>query len=304
MIVGYSKFMGVKKYVNKRPEKNTRSTSGLSKKSAIRINTAITFLNLSTKKKYVFQKETGKYYTFRLNFITLTLHAKQLGTDREVLKNILEPFLRICRNKYSGFLYVWKAEVQDNGNLHFHLNTNVFITHTWLRKTWNDLQRKSGVVADCVISEPNSTDVKAVLNTKELASYMAKYISKADLYKKPLKRYLSMYKKKLSNKEDYCVLPKNYFANIKRKVEIKLWSCSQILNNVKYNIEGIYEAIYNDMKVVANTCEIVPLEYITLYKGVRLDDRRYPEINRIYYEMIRRVKEYEKDLITKHEVSS
>ena len=108
------------------PSTNISATKSLSWKQAKRIQSYIAWLYYFSKKKEVYCKSTAKKYWFKLNFITLTLSNKQFHDDYYILKNLFEPFIRELRTKKKGLLYVWKAEVQDNGNIHFHINTNYF----------------------------------------------------------------------------------------------------------------------------------------------------------------------------------
>lgn len=78
-------------------------------------------------------------------FITLTLPATQTHTDRELTTNLLNPFLSYARKYFYVRYYVWKKELQQNGNLHFHLVTDRFIKADCLRNAWNRLCNKGKV---------------------------------------------------------------------------------------------------------------------------------------------------------------
>ena len=78
-------------------------------------------------------------------FITLTLPASQIHTDRELTTNLLNPFLSYARKYFHVRYYVWKKELQQNGNLHFHLVTDRFIKAECLRSAWNRLCNKGKV---------------------------------------------------------------------------------------------------------------------------------------------------------------
>jgi hypothetical protein len=47
---------------------------------------------------------------------------------------------------HSLWAYVWKAESQDNGNIHFHIVTNIFIDHKIIREAWNRIIEKFGYI--------------------------------------------------------------------------------------------------------------------------------------------------------------
>lgn len=71
----------------------------LQKKSATRLKNAINLLFHCSQKKTVMNFETKKSFTFRVNFITLTLSAVQVNQDKDILKYCLKPFIRILRKK-------------------------------------------------------------------------------------------------------------------------------------------------------------------------------------------------------------
>ena len=149
-------------------------------------------------------------YNFRTSFITLTLPSKQIHSDVEV-KKCLNHFLTDIRRHLDVNNYVWKAELQKNKNIHFHITIDKFCTYNAIRFYWNRAINKLGYVdrysqkfskmslleyaryrglkvEECKevyfkgVSNnwqiPNSVDVKAVRNDKALKNYLAKYISK------------------------------------------------------------------------------------------------------------------------------
>ena len=90
--------------------------------------------------------------------------------------------LRVLRNKYGMKSYVWKCELQKNGSIHYHLTTDLFIIHTDLRNEWNNITRRHGLLDEFKNQyghdNPNSTDIHAVSNIKDIEAYLVKYISK------------------------------------------------------------------------------------------------------------------------------
>lgn len=238
-LILYDEWMGDRRQA-KMPVFGNKQRKQLSSRAAGRMRDAIEWLVASAKRKHVYQAETGKHFYFRVNFITLTLPGVQTITDREVHRNVFDPFMKWWRRQAPGLLYIWKAEVQDNGNLHYHLTTNTYIHYAKLRNAWNNYCRRAGQFNEDGPADPNSTDVHSVRHVRNLSAYMAKYMTKGDLYKRPLKRWLKLYAKDLANKEkSYTVLPKRYFFNIKRRVEMKHWDCSQVLKKAKLKVENV-----------------------------------------------------------------
>ena len=66
-------------------------------------------------------------YNFRTSFITVTLPAIQEHSDVEI-KACLNLFLNNIRHHFKVKNYVWKAELQKNENIHFHLIFDIIIT--------------------------------------------------------------------------------------------------------------------------------------------------------------------------------
>lgn len=99
-----------------------------------------------SKPKKLPNSRAGKKRTFRLNFITLDLSSDQAHTDQEIKRQILHPFLLEARRKWNINLYLWKAEKQEIGRIHFHIITDKFIPWNELRNVWNKHQQTLGYV--------------------------------------------------------------------------------------------------------------------------------------------------------------
>lgn len=188
----------------------------MSKKAARNIKDKINWLVQLAKNKRVIYPNGTVSTNFKLALITLTLPAKQVHSDKEIKAKCLNQFLTEMRQQYGMKHYVWKAELQGNDNIHFHITTNSFVNHAKVRNIWNRIISKLGYVsayADKMralsfsdyaslrrsqgtksMSEirkgwaaghvnewcnPNSTDVKTVFKVNNLASYLAKYLSKS-----------------------------------------------------------------------------------------------------------------------------
>jgi hypothetical protein len=165
------------------PIPKDRRTHGLiSTKANRRVRNAIDWLVYLAKFKPVHEKATGRTWQFKLNFVTLTLCSKQIHTDAEIKSILLNQFLTELRTKYGCTLYLWRAESQSNGNIHFHVITDVFIPWRTLRTDWNRIQEKLGYVARYTAKagkiDPNSTDVHSIKNIRDLPTYLSKYCSK------------------------------------------------------------------------------------------------------------------------------
>ena len=172
-----------------------------------RLKRAIECLYMITPTVKVFNRSLGRQTKFRLSHLTLTLSAKQ-GTrsDKEINKFILQPFMRDCKRKLGMKNYVWKAETQENGNIHYHIISDLYCDYNIVRKFWNNHQNTFRFIDDFKAvhghDNPNSTDIHYVKNDGQLAAYLMKYIAK-------------------NNTKE-------------RKIEGKVWDCSAKLKQFKY----------------------------------------------------------------------
>lgn len=125
-----------------------------------------------------------------LTFVTLTLPSKQVHSDNEIKRTCLTPFIETLKRKYSVWNYFWRAEAQENENIHFHIIIDSYIEWQKIRKEWNkcvnklkyvdEFERKHGH------NDPNSTDIHGLKNIKSIEAYVIKYCCKQDGYR-PIK---------------------------------------------------------------------------------------------------------------------
>lgn len=210
----------------------------ISKKANKRVQVVIDWMVLLAKEKVLQNPDTKSYYSWKLNFVTLTLPSKQIHGDKVIIKECLQPFLDWCRKSKGVKSYFWRAETQANGNIHFHICTDVFLPWLELKVKWNHFVNKLGYTdrfaAKWNHRTPNSTDVHSLRKVKNVASYLSKYcgknskgviiqLSKAKYYSKGFPMLL------LSEKWNF---PKNN-SKFYRQCYCKLWGCSQNLSKLK-----------------------------------------------------------------------
>lgn len=193
----------------------TKHNGKISAKAKKRIRNACSWLVMCSAKRNI-KLQSGKLIkNFQVSFVTLTLPTAQQHTHAEIKKKCLNQFLVQLRQKFGVKNYIWKMELQKNGNVHFHLTFDKYIHYLAIRKYWNQAISKLGYVAEYArkfntmtesdyinyrssqgfkdkqrskkafafgIStnwqSPNTTDVKSVKNIRSFASYMAKYLTK------------------------------------------------------------------------------------------------------------------------------
>lgn len=147
------------------------------------------------------QRKSGGSIDKYISFITLTLPAKQFHTDLEIKRKALNPFLITIFRKFKVSAWLWKAEPQQNGNIHFHILVNRFCPWQKVRLIWNQIIGSLGYL-DLFEKKhghrnPNSTDIHGLYKDKKgneisfVGAYMAKYMSKKNAGSEKLCRPIS-----------------------------------------------------------------------------------------------------------------
>lgn len=220
----------------------------MSDKANKRVRLAIDWLINIAKEKTLSKNGVQTNFKYKLNFITLTLSSKQHHSDNEIKNKLLNQFLTELRTKHKCENYLWRAESQRNGNIHFHICTDVFIAWRKLRTDWNRIQQKLDYIQDYKIKtgkeDPNSTDVHSIVKVKNLSAYLSKYCSKNS------KGYVVMVSKasatpfKPSSFLTYKHPIINKKANFYRQIYGRLWGMSSNLSKLKsasQEISGVLE---------------------------------------------------------------
>lgn len=231
---------------NKMPLDNKHNFQ-LSAKAATRIKEKVTWLYELARNKTITTSSGKILQSFKMNFITLTLPAQQEHSTAHITANCLNQFLTECKKSNNLENYVWRLEYQKNGNVHYHIATDCYLEFEYVRSVWNRCLNKlgyidayhdifsklsfqeynnrvnaSGETPINVISErfavglrsnwrmPNTVDVRAVSNAKNIAFYISKYITKSE----PIK---------ISDKT---------IARDSDKSNMRLWFCSGSLSKL------------------------------------------------------------------------
>jgi len=198
-------------------QEENKTKGNLSVNSVRKMKFALELLIASSLPKKAFNRKTKKHYTFKINFLTLTLSAHhELLTDKDIKYKMLNSFLTQMKQRHGMRSYVWKAELQRNGQLHFHITSDTYLPWESVREVWNRLQAQNGIIAlyrrnmqewhyygfkprkDLYKhwplyaqkrayatgmkehwSNPNSTDIHSVQHVNNLTTYMIKYMMKS-----------------------------------------------------------------------------------------------------------------------------
>lgn len=150
-------------------------------------------------------------------FVTLTLCFRQSHGDKFIKRRMLNRFIKRLKDKYKVKNYMWRAEPQDNDNIHFHIIVDRYIHYMQLRKDWNNVlgqyeyidkfvkrmcevysigdgkafsarRDKNGVALSEKMNpeseqswyNPNSTDIHKLHEIKNVKAYLCKYMTKGD----------------------------------------------------------------------------------------------------------------------------
>lgn len=132
----------------------------------------------------IHKTKKGKNLKYRLQFITLTLSKDQVEEDKKITKKLLNDFLNNMRNVYYWRNYLWVAEKQQNGNIHYHIITDSNTSYWTVLINWNRIQEKYGYHKKIGEGKgiwenmSNSVDVRRVGNIKKIKYYLSKYVTK------------------------------------------------------------------------------------------------------------------------------
>lgn len=242
-------------------------------------------------------KGVGKLYKRNKHlptFVTLTLSSRQVHTDEFIKRHMLNRFIAILRDNGYCEGFVWKAEKQRNGNVHFHLLLPNYVPHDYIRKVWNYIQNDNGYIAEyrriqkdkhkngfyydikmekkwprieqykaynygisTNWSNPNSTDIHSLRKVRNTTAYIAKYMGKKEQDKK-------------------------------EKVSGRLWGRSDNVEQLQAPQSEVNETLATELMALEGEgyLETTETEYCTIYrfKHSVVTDFTKTELYRIYKE--------------------
>lgn len=265
----------------KRPRNNSAGRS-LSPKAADRLALNIEWLVFLARKKKAFNPKTKQPFTFKINFITLTLPCLQFHDDDTLKNKCLNQFLTECRKICNLKNYVWRAECQKNGNLHIHLTADVYLNAYLLRSIWNRCLSKLGYIdryhakfAGCSfpeyirLVEPNHpflVNFRKFKNKKYRAHLLRKKGTPVDVLRRRWDygrqsnwrapnttdihsvrkvRDLAAYLRKYVTKDSTAVNSDGRYVLQARRISGRLWGCSQSLSKLRTVRTVVTNTIHN-----------------------------------------------------------
>jgi len=203
-----SRNVGNRYQLNKNSNDIHKTYNGkVNKHTQKRIRRAVDILSQISDWQKVYNPITMKNDVIRLVFITLTIPNSTIKpTGKQGYQQLLKPFIQTMKRLHNMHTYIWKAELQKNGMIHYHITTNTFIRYDIIKKRWNELLTKHNYLTDYYTKhlhyDANSTDVHKVYNDNMIEAYLEKYISKV-------------------NDDELSIIG-------------KVWDCSQDLKGAKY----------------------------------------------------------------------
>lgn len=232
----------------KKTEKLKRSKSTelqipFEKESEVEIEKRIYKLNKSKVKKKC-------YALSRLNkskaFLAFYSISFPINLSDEVCYKLFNIWLTRCRKATGLNTYLWVAERQKNGTIHFHLLTNDFmaikIVNGFMAKALKT-EKKTGndVLKQVNIEAYNGVDVKKVSNNrKSLIGYLIKYVAKNNIEFYRLPWHCSRDVSVLNTSTNF-IEPddKKYFDKLPLIKDIsKIEDLYRVKKTEKYNVAG------------------------------------------------------------------
>lgn len=199
------------------------------RKSMMRMRRCLNFFWLFSETKWTYSKIDKRNHKYRMAFITLTLSSEQKHEDEYIKIHMLGAFLKWAFREGKSRHYLWKAEVQDNGNIHFHITMNSWIHYAQIRQKWNHIQWKHGYIT--AEQDPNSTDVHSVRNEGRFIGYMTKYMCKQYETRKERRHSKSIpfAKSAIEQQLAYMSIGEVGLPEFKRQIDGKSWAASRSL---------------------------------------------------------------------------
>lgn len=174
-------------------------------------------------------KQAGADHGIYFSFCTLTLPVKQFHGDKVLKQDLLNPFIKALIRDHGVVNYLWRAEPQRTGNLHFHLFLDRFIAYDLIRSYWDYHLEFLGYITAYAEQSgslfPPATQIVTVPKDGQLRDYIAKYLSKAQARRRSILP------------EDPMDLEKPKHERGPKKTRISYWAEGVEKNGTKYEYE-------------------------------------------------------------------
>ena len=121
----------------------------------------------------------GRKLRHRQGFLTLTLPGVASEDHKAIKAKVLDPFFTYCRNVLGLRDYVWTAELQERGEIHFHAIVNQFLPKDKIRSAWLSACDRSGIISSSGGGSRPATEIEECKDWNGSRIYAGKYLSKA-----------------------------------------------------------------------------------------------------------------------------
>ena len=113
--------------------------------------------------------------------ITLTLAAKQTESDNVIKRKYLNVWLQNLERVHKGINWLWVAESQKNGNIHFHVVVDRYVQYEWIKRSWNRVMSNGDYIDRYERKfgnrNPPSVNVHGQKAMGNPAAYITKYLT-------------------------------------------------------------------------------------------------------------------------------
>ncbi|MBA7692755.1 hypothetical protein ES703_101323 [subsurface metagenome] len=241
-----------------------------------KMSRSLSYLVYIAKPKPIHKPWHGRNFMFKVNFITLTLSSKQVHSDQVIKAQLLNQFIIEMKNRWNVKMYIWRAEKQKNGRIHFHIVTGSFIPWNELRNVWNRIQQKLGYVTRYRANmlkwhehgfrynpklaknwprvkqlkayksgiqtgwdNPNSVDIHSLRHVGNIIAYITKEMTKNEKFTDEQKRMFD-------------ALPPEVQCDMRdeRFISGRLWSCSSNLTDLQGGNMDIVGSVEEELERV------------------------------------------------------
>jgi len=208
--------------------------------------------------KYKRNRKRAKYWPV---MVTLTLSDKQTHTDQWIKRHYLNTFIQTIKRRYWVENYFWRAEAQENGNIHFHVIIDKYIPAKELTSIWNEIQSDyvTAYTKRTGKSNPPSTQIEGIRNYKRISLYATKYALKDDTSDTPA-----------------------------RKIEGRIWGCSDQLRCIQSYKRSKLDEERTTIEAEIRRIDFMPLEKYVVeqaYFWIKLSPQAWDRLDILHASM-------------------
>lgn len=218
-----------------------------------KIRDSIQWMFAAAETKLVWESKYKRMVPWRINFCTLTIkkgmaELNAAGWTDVRLKGLLNGWLTMAKSRFGLKTYIWKAETQKRGVLHFHLTTDCYMHYAAVRTSWNRILTKSGLSQD----EANSTDIHAVDDEQRAQEYLIKYFYKEEAKRRIVNGRLWARSNNLARLKCFVQMPEDEITEFCNDIKTDVYCASEGLYDyasVYYLKKGFWENLKQDCEL-------------------------------------------------------